>query len=80
MKDSNEADDLVYSPVAIDYSKGVVKMPDGTLRGNKIGCYVKSMKWVKDSFKKNKEDILNLSLAYVGCFFITYAMMFWGFR
>ena len=29
-----------WSGVAIDYSAGVDFMPDGTIKGRKIGCYV----------------------------------------
>jgi hypothetical protein len=31
---------MIYSPYAIDYSKGVTIRPNGTLKANKIGCFV----------------------------------------
>ena len=78
--ESSGCDDLVYSPVAIDYSKGLVKMPDGTLKPNKIGCWVKSLKYAQDFAKNYKCDIIGLLLAYNGCLLLTYATMFWGLR
>ena len=41
-----------YSKVAIDYSKGMKKNPDGTLTPKRIGCYVDdyetALEWAKN--------------------------------
>jgi hypothetical protein len=31
---------MIYSPYAIDYSKGVTLESNGTIKANKIGCHV----------------------------------------
>lgn len=44
--------DKTYSIVAIDYEAGFTIQPDGTMKPNKIGCYVdsyeKAYKFAKD--------------------------------
>jgi hypothetical protein len=41
---------MIWSKVAIDYSAGTYNHPDGTIRANKIGCWVMTVEEAKASF------------------------------
>jgi hypothetical protein len=47
---------MIYNPDAIDYSAGVVNMPDGTIKPNKVSCWVDSieeiMMWRQENGKR----------------------------
>ena len=47
---------MIWNPTAIDYSKGVTLHKDGTVRANKIGCWVKELHELKPWWKKNGEN------------------------
>ena len=47
---------MIYSKVAIDYSKGVThNNKNGTCKPNKIGCYVLTIKEAI-SYRRNKDE------------------------
>ena len=42
---------MIYNPDAIDYSKGVEFMPDGTIKGRVIGAWVYTIEELKEMNK-----------------------------
>jgi hypothetical protein len=42
---------MIFNPEAIDYSKGIDLMPDGTIKGRVIGCWVYTIEELNEVVK-----------------------------
>ena len=43
---------MIWSPDAIDYTKGVIFAEDGTIKPKKIGCYVMTIEEARKALQR----------------------------